>query len=184
MINYFMIPCEGVCSFIGLTVPCCRLDTYTQTTYSDGTKISTEGCVACWNCFFSALKKIVLFFSFILFYAFFISISFILLLIKIIYLLCKCCCGKNNNNIENNVNTQENQINNNQNLNNDEIQGNNMFVHYQQPPTQYTNNNKMEADEFENDMNQVKNGNTNEIEEISVNKNENINIANNQVSYN
>ena len=179
--DYFMIPCESVCPFIGLTDPCCRQDTYTETTYSDGTKCSTEDCVKCWNCFILAVKRIILFISFVLFYAFFISISIVLLIIKLIHLLCKnCCCKKNNK--ENNVTEQENHVSE-QYLKNNGIQGNNVIIHYQQPTTQYTNNNKMEINsEFENDMNQVKNENQNE--EININKNENINISNNQVSYN
>ena len=167
--DYCMIPCESVCPFIGLTDPCCRQDTYTETTYENGTKSSTEGCVRCWNCFILAVKRII-FISFVLFYAFFISISIVLLIIKLIHFLCKnCCCKKNNK--ENNVTEQENHVNE-QYLKNNGIQGNNVIIHYQQPTTQYTNNNKMEINsEFENDMNQVKNENQNE--EININKNEN-----------
>ena len=183
--DYFRIPCDGVCPFIGLTDPCCRQDTYTVTTYEDGSQTSTEGCVTCCNCFVAAIKKIVLFISFVLFYAFFISISIVFLIIKLIHLLCCSCCKKNNNeNNEKNINEQENQVSD-HNLNKEEIQGNNVVIHYQQTTLQNTKTNKMEIDnDFENDLNQVKDDNKNQIEEISVNKNENITISNNQVSNN
>ena len=190
---YFKIPCDGAYSFISYTDPCCIQDTYTVTTYSDGSTSSTEGCVRCCNCFSEAIKKIVFFISFVLFYAYFICISILFLIIKLIHTICcsctcNCCCKKENNEVnikknnEININEKENQVSN-QNLN-EEIQGNNVVIHYQQTTNQNINN-KMEVNsELENDLNQVKSDNTNQIEEISVNKNENINISNNQVSDN
>ena len=83
--SYCCIPKNYVWDFMALTDPCCLVTTYTVYTNSDGTVSSTKSCVECWNGFVYLLKRIVMIISTILFYAFFLYIFIVLLIIKILH---------------------------------------------------------------------------------------------------
>jgi hypothetical protein len=124
--NYFKIPCDYVWEFIGLTDPCCESNTYTVTTYSDGTTSSTKSCVECWNCFVLILKRVVLIIATILFYAFLIFLTVIFLILKFFYWLFTQSCNKANNQNENSNIPQNNEMNsNNGNIGSQQVLGNN-----------------------------------------------------------
>ena len=123
--NYFKIPCDYVWEFIGLTDPCCESNTYTVTTYSDGTTSSTKSCVECWNCFVLILKRVVLIIATILFYAFLIFLTVIFLILKFFYWLFTQSCKANNQNENSNI-PQNNEMNsNNGNIGSQQVLGNN-----------------------------------------------------------
>jgi hypothetical protein len=108
--SYFSIPTSYVWSFIALTDPCCLVTEYTVYQNSDGTVSSTKSCVECWNAFVYILKRIVMIISFILFYAFLIYLTILLLIIKLFHWIitqindCSKKSGSNENENGNQVN--------------------------------------------------------------------------------
>ena len=109
--SWFSLPCEYVWRFMALTDPCCRIDHYTITTYSDGTQTNDKCLVDCCNTVTFLTKRLSLILSIIVYFIFLLMLSVVWFIIKMIYQLvknCECNCGKGsgntgNNNIQNNV---------------------------------------------------------------------------------
>jgi hypothetical protein len=74
-------------SLLGLTDPCCRINTITVTVYVDGHTEDNSCCVCIWNTFIYFLKRLSYVYSVIAFIIFFIFYFFIFIIAKLIYLL-------------------------------------------------------------------------------------------------
>ena len=104
-------------SLLGLTDPCCRINTVTVRVYADGHTEDDSCCVCIWNAFIYFLKRLSFVYSVIAFMIFFIFYFFIFLIAKLIYLLMIATCLKNKyqeytgqinqNEVNNNANNQE-----------------------------------------------------------------------------
>jgi phosphotransferase system glucose/maltose/N-acetylglucosamine-specific IIC component len=109
--SWFRLPCDYVWRFMALTDPCCTIDHYTITTYSDGTQTNDKCLVDCCNTVTFLTKRLSLILSIIVYFIFLLMLSVVWFIIKMIYQLiknCECNCGKGsgntgNNNIQNNV---------------------------------------------------------------------------------
>ena len=65
-------------SLLGLTDPCCRINTIIVTTYADGHQEDNSCCVCMWNTFIFLLKRMSFFLSVIAFLIFLIFYFFFL----------------------------------------------------------------------------------------------------------
>ena len=81
-------------SLLGLTDPCCRINTITVTVYVDGHTEDNSCCVCIWNTFIYFLKRLSYVYSVIAFIIFFIFYFFIFIIAKLIYLLMINTCLK------------------------------------------------------------------------------------------
>ena len=82
-------------SLLGLTDPCCRINTVTVRVYADGHTEDDSCCVCIWNAFIYFLKRLSFVYSVIAFMIFYIFYLFIFILAKLIYLLMITTCLKN-----------------------------------------------------------------------------------------
>ena len=103
---FFCIPFTGICRFMSLTDGECREDTYTVTTYKDGSKSDNKCSVECSNCIFYIIKRVLFLLAILLYYICWVLIFIIYLIIVIIcfiilgiiygiYLLIECIMGNN-----------------------------------------------------------------------------------------
>lgn len=93
----FGLPCF-IWALVSLTDPCCRCDTYTETTYADGHKEDNYCCVACFNCFMLLFKRLIVIMTFLSFYIFAVLFALFWYIAKV------TCCSKTKNNTDNNNN--------------------------------------------------------------------------------
>ena len=131
----FNIPCF-IFSLVGLTDPCCRSESYSVTTYTDGHTESTYCCHCMWNCIIYVIKRFAVFFSIISYYIFLIFYLYFWFIAKLIFMCIYDTTGqttvnddinKNNKNNNNNNNYNNNSNNNNNdNNNNDKNRPNNI----------------------------------------------------------
>ena len=90
LLEWFRLPCF-IISLIDLTDPCCRSNSYTVVTYTDGHTESDYCCHVMWNCFIKIMKRLALFFTVLSFYFFLVFFCIFWFAGKLIYyLICLC----------------------------------------------------------------------------------------------
>ena len=120
----FNIPCF-IFSLVGLTDPCCRSESHTVTTYTDGHTESTYCCHCMWNCIIYVIKRFAVFFSIISYYIFLIFYLYFWFIAKLIFMCIYDTTGQTTVNDDNNNKNNNNNYNNNSNNNNDNNNNNN-----------------------------------------------------------
>ena len=158
----FNIPCF-IFSLVGLTDPCCRSESSTVTTYTDGHTESTYCCHCLWNCIIYVIKRLAVFFSIISYYIFLIFYLYFWFIAKLIFMCIYDTTGQTTVNDDNNKNN-----NNNYNKNSNNKDNNN------------SNNNKNDNNNNNNDKNRPNNiHNINYSGEIMINNGHKIIITHN-----
>ena len=108
----FNIPCF-IFSLVGLTDPCCRSESYSVTTYTDGHTESTYCCHCMWNCIIYVIKRFAVFFSIISYYIFLIFYLYFWFIAKLIFMCIYDTTGQTTVNDDDNKNNKNNNNNNN-----------------------------------------------------------------------
>ena len=119
--HWFKLPCF-IISLIGLTDPCCRSNSYTETEYKDGHKESTYCCHCTWNIIIYIIKRFALF---ITIFSYYIFLIFLLIFWALAFLIYRQLSSKKQNKDENsNSNAQTSGNNDTQTSGNNDTQTN------------------------------------------------------------